>query len=62
MKDVLLTFVQGDNFLDNLDCEVFLNSIKQFKTFDKVCFVKKISQEKIEWLSKYFDFVMHQNV
>jgi len=58
MKDVLLTFVQGDNFLDNLDCEVFLNSIKQFKTFDKVCFVKKISQEKINWLSKYFDYVI----
>ena len=53
MKDVLLTFVQGDAFLDNLDCEVFLHSIKKYKTFDKVCFIKNISLEKQEWLKKY---------
>ena len=58
MNDVLLTFVQGDNFLDNLDCEVFLHSLKQFKTFHKVCFVKEISESRIEWLKKFFDFVI----
>lgn len=61
MKDALLTFVQGDSFLDNLDCEVFLHSIKKYKTFDKVCFIKNISLEKQEWLKKYFDFVVEPN-
>lgn len=58
MKDVLLTFVQNDNFLDNLDCEVFLHSIGKFKEFDKVCFVKNISEDKVKWLEKFFDFVV----
>lgn len=58
MKDVLLTFVQGNNFLENVDCEVFLESIKKFKNFHKVCFVKNISSQNITWLKKYFDFVI----
>lgn len=58
MKNVLLTYVQGDNFLDNLDCEIFLHSISKFKTFDKICFVKDISESKINWLKKYFDKVI----
>ena len=58
MKDILVTYVQGEKFISNFDCEVFLNSIKKQKSFDKLCVVKDISIESRKNLEKYFDFVI----
>lgn len=58
MKDILVTYVQGEKFISNFDCEVFLNSLKKHKSFDKLCIVKDISHESKKNLEKYFDFVI----
>jgi hypothetical protein len=58
MKDILVTYVQGEKFISNFDCEVFLNSLKKHKSFDKLCIVKDISNESRKNLEKYFDFVI----
>ena len=58
MKDILVTYVQGERFLSNFDCDVFLHSLSKFKSFDKLCIVKDITEESKKNLSKYFDFVI----
>jgi len=40
MKNVLVNFSYGDKCIDSIDGDIFLNSMKKYKTFEKVCFVK----------------------
>lgn len=58
MKDLLVTYVQGEKFFSNFDCEIFLNSLSKFKSFDKLCVVKDLSISSKEQLKKYFDYVI----
>lgn len=58
MKDLLVTYVQGEKFFNNFDCEIFMNSLSKFKTFEKLCIVKDISDNSVNILKKYFDHVI----
>lgn len=58
MKDILVCYVEGEKFLANIDCDIFMNSLKKFKTFDKLCIVRNINDDSRENLKKYFDFVV----
>jgi hypothetical protein len=58
MKDILITYAQGEKFISNFDCEIFLNSLKKFNSFDKLCVVNNISEASKKNLEKYFDFVI----
>ena len=53
-----MTYVQGEKFFNNFDCEIFMSSISKFKTFEKLCIVKDISPQSVEILKKYFDHVI----
>jgi hypothetical protein len=58
MKNALLTFVQGKDFAESVDADIFLTTLSKFKTFDKICFVKDLTQQQIETFKKYFTVVV----
>ena len=57
MRNAIITYAQGNDFVETLDSEIFLKNLNKHKTFDKICFVKDINQKNLELLSKYFDDV-----
>ena len=58
MNNALITFVQGDNYVESIDSEIFLTSISKFKSFKKIVLTKDISDKNLNYLSKYFDEVV----
>lgn len=58
MNNALITFVQGDNYVESIDSEIFLTSLSKFKSFKKVVLTKDISDKNLDYLSKYFDEVV----
>lgn len=58
MKDLLVTYIQGEKFFLNFDCEIFINSLSKFKNFEKLCIVKDLSESSKDQLKKYFDYVV----
>lgn len=58
MRNLLVTFASGDNFVAHMDCEIFTHSIKRFNSFEKVCLAHNLSKESIQELSRHFDHVV----
>ena len=58
MKNALLTFVQGKDFAESVDADIFLTTLSKFKTFDKICFVKDLTESQIASFKKYFTEVI----
>ena len=58
MKNALLTFVQGADFAESVDADIFLTTLSKFKTFDKICFVKDLTESQKEIFKKYFTQVI----
>ena len=56
MKNVLVNFSYGDKCIESIDGDIFLNSMKKYKTFDKVCFVNQVSEAAQQKLRKYFGY------
>ena len=52
MKNALLTFVQGKDFAESVDADIFLTTLSKFKTFDKICFVKDLTESQIASFKK----------
>ena len=59
MKNVLVNFSYGDKCIESIDGDIFLNSMKKYKTFDKVCFVNQVSEAAQQKLRKYFEFSLY---
>ena len=58
MKNVLVNFSYGDKCIESIDGDIFLNSMKKYKTFEKVCFVNQVSEAAQQKLRKYFDILV----
>jgi hypothetical protein len=57
MKNAIITYAQGNDFVETLDSEIFLKNLNKHKTFRKYCFTKDLNQKNLDMLSKYFDDV-----
>jgi hypothetical protein len=58
MNNLLLNFLQGDRIIESIDADIYLFSLSKFKTFKKIIFYNDLSNENIEKLKKYYDFVV----
>ena len=58
MRNVIITYAEGNDFVEKLDSEIFLQNIKKHKTFHKIVFTRLLSQKNLEMLDKYFDEVI----
>ena len=58
MRNAIITYAEGNDFVEKLDSEIFLQNIKKHKTFHKIVFTRLLSQKNLEMLDKYFDEVI----
>lgn len=58
MRNAIITYAEGNNFVEKLDSEIFVNNISKHKTFTKIVFTKSLSQKNLDMLDKYFDEVI----
>lgn len=58
MNNLLLNFLQGNRILDSIDADIYLLSLAKLKTFKKLICVNDVSQQNIEKLKKYYDFIV----
>lgn len=58
MNNAILTYAEGDNFVESLDSEIFMNSLYKYKSITKIVFTKNLNQKNINMLSKFFDEVI----
>lgn len=58
MNNLLLNFLYGDKILASLDTEMYLSSLNKFKSFKKLICVNNVSQNNIDFLHKYYDYVV----
>ena len=57
MRNAIITYAQGNDFVETLDSEIFLKNLNKHKTFKKYCFTKDLSEKNLDMLDKYFDDV-----
>jgi len=57
MRNAIITYAQGNDFVETLDSEIFLKNLNKHKTFKKFCFTKDLNQKNLNLLNKYFDDV-----
>ena len=55
MRNAIITYAEGNNFVEKLDSEIFVNNISKHKTFTKIVFTKSLSQKNLDMMDKYFD-------
>jgi len=57
MKNLLITFFQGNENLFTMGSEIMFRSLTKYKDFKKAIVVSKISNRNKKELEKYFDYV-----
>lgn len=57
MRNLLLTFFQGNENLFTIGSEILFKSLPKYKNFKKAIVVSNISKENKKELEKYFDYV-----
>jgi hypothetical protein len=40
MRNAIITYAEGNDFVEKLDSEIFLNNLNKHKTFSKIVFTK----------------------
>ena len=58
MRNAIITYAEGNDFVQTLDSEIFLHNLKKHKNFEKIVFTKGLSQANLSMLSRYFDKVI----
>ena len=58
MKNAIITYAEGNDFVQTLDSEIFLNSLVKYKSFDKILFTKGLNDSNLKMLGNYFDKVI----
>jgi len=57
MDNLLVTFVKGDEYISNIDCEIFMKSLTKFSSFKKLCVYKDLNSKNVARLEEVFDYV-----
>lgn len=58
MRNAIITYAEGNDFVQTLDSEIFLHNLKKHKSFKKIVFTKNLSQNNLLMLERYFDEVI----
>lgn len=58
MRNAIITYAEGNDFVQTLDSEIFLHNLKKHKNFDKIVFTRGLTDENLHMLSVYFDKVI----
>ena len=58
MRNAIITYAEGNDFVQTLDSEIFLHNLKKHKNFDKIVFTRGLTEKNLNMLSRYFDEVI----
>ena len=58
MRNAIITYAEGNDFVQTLDSEVFLHSLKKHKNFKKLVFTRGLTDQNLQMLSRFFDEVI----
>jgi hypothetical protein len=56
--NIILTYVQGSDYFDNPDCNIFMQSLSRSSSSYKVCIYRDLSNVQVAVLAEYFDEVV----
>ena len=60
-KNLIITYLYGNNCLDMLESEIYLHSLARIKNCEKAIFVNGVSESNIKSLKKFYDIIIPDN-
>jgi hypothetical protein len=60
-KNLIITYLHGNNCLHMLESEIYLHSLSKLKNCEKAIFINGVDSSHIETLKKFYDIIIPDN-